>query len=52
MMKGTYFTKTLNKPKNDTEFSKLTPEQWKVILDTFQRQIYNLPPETEIIEIK
>ena len=33
----------------DNKWSKLTPEQWKIILDKEQRRIFGLPEGTEII---
>jgi len=36
----------------ENSFSKLTESEWKVILDDFQRKLFNLPKETEIIVLK
>ena len=38
--------------QKESRWSKLTPEQWKVILDNEQRRIYNLPSNAEIKLVK
>lgn len=38
--------------QKESYFSKLTESEWKVILDDFQRKLFNLPKETEIIVLK
>jgi len=35
----------------ESKWSKLTPEQWKVILDKEQRKIYGFADNVEIIDL-
>jgi hypothetical protein len=51
-LKDSHVKKVHTPSKTNITYSKLTESEWKVILDDFQRKLFNLPKETEIILLK